>query len=207
MIVSFNRTIVINMKKVIVPLVILISFSFAQQAFSQSKSSSRMSGDNSPMQVGSVFVNGGIGFGANYYSTYNYGTAFGFKIAAEFGLWQAGPGVITLGPEIGGSFSTGAYGYLYNGNGTNNTFVVAGRGAWHFGWNVPNLDTYGGVSAGIGFNHYSYYDNNYLTANRVIPAFGGFVGASYFIKPNFGFNAEAGYDITFFQVGVVLKIQ
>jgi hypothetical protein len=194
------------MKKVVVSLVILIGITFSQRTFAQTKSSAQGSGDVSPMQVGSVFANVGIGVGANYYGTYNYGTAFGFKIAADFGLWQAGPGVITLGPEIGGTFSTGAYGYN-NGNGHNNTFVIAGRGAWHFGWNVPGLDTYGGASAGIGFNSYSYYSNNNYSNNRVIPTFGGFVGASYFIKPNFGFNAEAGYDITIFQVGIVMKLQ
>jgi hypothetical protein len=191
------------MKKVVAPLVFLIGLSFSQNAISQNKSGS---GGSAPMEVGSVLVNAGIGFGANYYGTYDYGTAFGFKIAAEFGLWQAGPGVISLGPEIGGTFSNGAYGYT-TGDGTNNTFVVAGRGAWHNGWGVPGLDTYAGASAGIGFNHYTYYANNNYSNNRVVPAFGGFVGASYFIQPNFGFNAEAGYDITVFQVGVVLKIQ
>lgn len=195
------------MKKVVVSLVIFIGLTFSQKTFAQNKSSMQGSGDISPMQVGSVFANVGIGVGANYYGTYDYGTAFGFKIAADFGLWQAGPGVITLGPEIGGTFSTGSYGGYYVGNGHNNTFVIAGRGAWHYGWNVPGLDTYGGVSAGIGFNSYSYYSNNSYSNNRVIPTFGGFVGASYFIKPNFGFNAEAGYDITIFQVGIVMKLQ
>ncbi len=204
------------MKKVSLPLIVLISSFLSQNAFSQYRPVKRSPGQHSmkpvqsevsPMQVGSVLVNAGIGFGASYYSAYNYGTAFGFKIAAEFGLWQAGPGVITLGPEIGGTFSTGAYGYLYSGNGTNNTFIVAARSAWHFGWDVPNLDTYAGLSAGVGFNHYTYYDNNYRSKTRVIPVVGGFVGASYFIKPNFGFNAEVGYDITFIQVGVVLKVQ
>ena len=192
------------MKKVSLPLIVLICSFLTQNAFAQRKM--KQQGDGSSMQVGNIFINGGIGVGANYYSTYNYGTAFGFKIAAEFGLWQAGPGVITLGPELGGTFSNGAYGY-YAGNGTNNTFVIAGRSAWHFGWDVPNLDTYAGVSAGIGFNHYTYYANSNLSRDRVVPAIGGFVGASYFIKPNFGFNAEAGYDITFFQVGIVLKLK
>jgi len=96
----FNRTINYHMKKVIVPLVILFSLSFSQKAFTQSKKSSQMSGETSPMQVGSVFVNAGIGIGADYKGD-NYGTGFWFKIAAEFGLWDAGPGVITLGPEIG----------------------------------------------------------------------------------------------------------
>ena len=92
------------MKKVFVPFVMLIGLSFSQKVFSQSKSSS---GGSAPMEVGSVLVNAGIGVGANYYGAYNYGTAFGFKIAADFGLWQAGPGVISLGPEIGGTFALG----------------------------------------------------------------------------------------------------
>ena len=192
------------MKKVVVPFVIMIGLSFSQQAFSQSKKSSQVSGETTPMQVGSVFLNIGIGVGADYKGD-NYGTGFGFKIAAEFGLWQAGPGVITLGPELGGSFSSSSK-YYNNGNYNANTFVIAGRSAWHYGWEVPGLDTYGGVSAGIGFHHYGYDDPNYSN-NSVIPAFGGFVGGSYFIKPNFGFNAEAGFDITNFQVGVVFKLQ
>src|SRR5207248_40226 len=139
------------MKKVVVPFVMLIGLSFSQKVFSQSKGSSGSSG---PMQVGSVLLNLGIGIGADYNGE-SYGTPFGFKAAAEFGLWDAGPGVISLGPELGGSFSSGAYG-VYSGNYNSNTFVIAGRGAWHCGWDVPNLDTYAGVSAGIGFHHYSY---------------------------------------------------
>jgi hypothetical protein len=191
------------MKKISVPLIAMISFCLSQSAFSQNTPKAMAQSSVDPMQVGSVFVNAGIGVGADYKGE-SYGTAFGFKIAAEFGLWQAGPGVVTLGPEIGGSFSSGAYGGN-PGNYNSNTFVVAGRAAWHFGWNVPGLDTYAGASAGIGFHHYSYY--GYDGSNQVIPAFGGFIGGSYFIKPNFGFNAEAGFDITNFQVGVVLKLE
>ncbi len=89
-----------------------------------------------------------------------------------------------------------------------NTFVTAGRAAWHYGWDVPGLDTYGGFSAGLGFHHYTYNDINNNNANdEVIPAFGAFAGASYFITPTFGFNAEFGFDITNFQVGIVLKVQ
>ena len=159
-------------------------------------------GPLSPVKVGSVVVNFGIGIGGNYRGD-SYGTAFGAKVAAEWGLWQAGPGVITLGPEVGGSFSNG--GYHYDGYKAR-TIVVAGRAAWHFGWDIPGLDTYGGVAAGVGFHHY-HYDNPSYDFNETIPVFGGFVGASYFITPTFGFNAEAGYDITNFQVGIVLKVQ
>ncbi len=109
-----------------------------------------------PMQIGSIFLNLGVGVGADYKGE-GYGTGVGFKASAEFGLWQAGPGVITLGPEIGGSFSNQGYaGSSYYSN----TFVIAGRSAWHYGWEVPGLDTYAGFSAGIGFHHYTNYNND-----------------------------------------------
>jgi hypothetical protein len=186
------------MKKTSILVVILISSFFSEQLFAQSGKSSANNGTN-PMQIGSVFVNGGIGFGAGYRNT-TYGTPWGFKIAAEYGVWQAGPGVITLGPELGGSFS----GQHINDNSyISSSFIVAGRAAWHYGWNIPNLDTYGGFSAGIGFNHYSYPGND---NNSPFPAFGVFAGASYFVTPTFGFNSEVGFDITNFQVGVVFKL-
>jgi hypothetical protein len=193
------------MKKVSVFGIVLLSVCFQQNAFSQNKRINGTSGETTPMQIGSVFLNLGIGVGADYKGE-GYGTGFGFKASAEFGLWQAGPGVITLGPEIGGSFSSTNHFNNNNGSYSASTFVVAGRSAWHFGWNVPGLDTYAGVSAGIGFHHLSDSYNN-SSNNSVIPVFGGFVGGSYFISPTFGFNAEAGYDITNFQVGVVFKLQ
>lgn len=183
------------MKKVSVLVIALFSICFSQNAFSQSKSHVGAS----PVEVGSTILNLGIGVGANYKGE-NYNTAFGFKAALEFGLWEAGPGVITLGPEIGSSISTGNYqSYNYD----TRTFIIAARSAWHFGWNVPNLDTYGGFSGGIGFHHYD--NGNDPSSSTVIPVFGVFVGASYFVSPTFGFNAEAGYDITAFQAGVVFK--
>ena len=192
------------MKKVILPFVVLVSILFTQNTFSQTSHSSGTNAVVTPMQIGSIFLNLGVGVGADYKGE-SYGTAFGFKASAEYGLWQAGPGVITLGPEIGGSFSSNTNnGYSSNSN----TFVTAGRAAWHYGWEVPGLDTYGGFSAGIGFHHYTYNNlNNDNSTNTVIPAFGAFAGASYFITPSFGFNAEFGFDITNFQVGIVLKVQ
>ena len=191
------------MKKVIVPLAILVSALFTQNTFSQTSHGSAANAVVTPMEVGSIFLNLGVGVGADYKGE-SYGTPFGFKASAEYGLWDAGPGVITLGPELGGTFSS----TTTNGFTTkSNTFVTAGRAAWHYGWQVPNLDTYGGFSAGIGFHNYTYYNGNNNSSNTVIPAFGVFAGASYFITPTFGFNAEFGFDITNFQVGVVFKLQ
>jgi hypothetical protein len=186
------------MKKQIFISTILIGLGlgFSSMSFAQNK------GPVTPVRVGSVILNIGVGIGTDYKNRY-YNSAFGTKAALEFGLWQAGPGVITLGPEVGGSFSNGGY---YDGY-KSNTIVVAGRSAWHYGWKVKGLDTYGGLSAGIGFHHYEYRNNNDYAKSDASPVFGGFVGASYFVTPTFGFNAEAGYDITQAQVGIVFKLK
>jgi hypothetical protein len=70
---------------------------------------------------------------------------------------------------------------------------------------LRGLDTYGGLSAGIGFHHYQYSTDIDYDYNEVIPVFVAFVGASYFVSPRFGFNAKEGYDITNFQVGLVFR--
>lgn len=171
----------------------LVSHSFAQNHGGN--------GPVTPVRVGSVILNLGVGVGHPY--KYADKSSFGTKAALEFGLWQAGPGVITLGGEIGGSFSNKDK----NNNGyySARTFVVAARSAWHYGWKVKGLDTYGGFSAGLGFHHHNHDNEDDL--DEVGPVAGVFVGASYFVTPNFGFNAEAGNDITAFQAGVVFKLK
>jgi hypothetical protein len=168
-----------------------------------------------PFQKGTVTANLGVGFGTDYkgdYRSYNSGSGLGTKAALEFGIWQAGPGVVSLGAEIGGTFSGSRSGP--NNDFKARTLVIAGRSAWHYGWKVGGLDTYAGVSAGAGFHHYNFTNtsNNGNTVNKVnsddvIPVFGAFVGASYFFTPNFGVNIEGGYDITALQAGVVFKLR
>ena len=156
----------------------------------------------SPVEKGSLTFNAGVGIGTEYQSDY-YNSALGTKASIESGLWNVGPGVITLGLEAGTSFSNGGYYDNYR----TSTMIVAGRSAWHNGWNIRNLDTYAGLSAGIGFHNYRYNKNGAVNQSEVIPVFGGFVGASYFITPTFGINVEAGYDITQIQGGIVFKIR
>jgi hypothetical protein len=160
------------------------------------------SGPVTPVRVGSVTLNLGAGTGSEYKDDY-YNSPLGLKAAIEWGLWHAGPGTITLGAETGVSLSNGGYYSDYRSN----TTVMAIRSAWHYGWKVRGLDTYGGFSAGLGFHHYQYLNDNRYDANQVIPVPGAFVGASYFVTRRFGFNAEAGYDITDFQVGILFRLK
>jgi hypothetical protein len=165
------------------------------------------------MQVGSITANLGVGLGNGYSGTYSgnysgyFGTGIGAKLAVERGCWQLGPGVLTLGLETGGSFSNGnAFGY--SSGIKSNIFIIAARSAYHFGWNVPNLDTYAGVAAGAGMRSYDSYDidGNKTKVHKTVPVLGGFAGASYFFGSNFGVNVEVGNDITYIQGGVILKI-
>lgn len=160
-------------------------------------------GTVAPFRVGATTLNLGVGAGSEYRGDY-YRAAFGMKAAVEWGLWHAGPGTISLGAETGASFSNGGY---YYRDYRSRTAVVAMRSAWHYGWKVRGLDTYAGLSAGIGFHHYDYLNDRKYDYNEVIPVLGAFIGASYFVAPRFGFNAEAGYDITNFQVGVIFKLK
>lgn len=153
-------------------------------------------------EKGTVTFSAGVGVGTEYNNKY-YNSGFGTKAVVETGLWNAGPGTISLGGQVGASFSNGGYYEDYK----TSTIVVAGRSAFHYGWNISGLDTYAGLSAGAGFNNYRYYRNENVNQSEVIPVFGGFVGASYFVTPNFGFNVEAGRDVTSIQAGIIFKIK
>ena len=56
-----------------------------------------------PVQKGTVTFSAGVGIGNEYKSNY-YNSALGTKAVIEVGLWKAGPGVITLGGEVGSIF-------------------------------------------------------------------------------------------------------
>lgn len=161
-------------------------------------------GGGGAFEVGTTTVNIGIGLGrsAYGYSGLSYGTGFGFKAAIERGMWQLGPGVLSLGVEAGAALSGNGYYNLDNNTYKSNIVIASVRSAYHFGWNVDKLDTYGGVSLGPGFRSYGYSGNK---AHDVVVAPGIFVGASYFFSPNIGVNVEAGYDITQLQGGVIFK--
>jgi hypothetical protein len=156
---------------------------------------------------GSLTISLGAGLGrsayggSGIYGGVSYGTGIGTKVAIERGMWQLGPGVLSLGIEAGGSFANTNYtGYNYHSN----IIIVAARSAYHFGWNVDKLDTYAGVSIGPGFRNYGYSGNK---TNDVIVSPGGFVGGTYYFSPTIGVNVEAGYDITTIQGGIIFKLR
>jgi len=171
-----------------------------------------------PMTKGAWFINFGFGPGTNWQGAYGSGFLPAGQVAVEVGMWEVGPGVITLGGEVGGTFysftgTDSRYGpgtsYKYN----HTELVIAARGAYHYGWNVQGLDTYGGVAAGPRFTIFSYqlpasYTGPVIGEPTSVGYGGGvFMGASYFFTELLGVNAELGFNITYVQIGMVFKIR
>ncbi|MCK9203984.1 MAG: hypothetical protein M0P58_06025 [Bacteroidales bacterium] len=157
-----------------------------------------------PMSKGSWLLNFGFGPGVPVFGN---GTGFGpgMKVAFEAGMWELGPGVLTLGGEAGFSFFAHKYGQDWRESWVNMMFGA--RSAYHYGWQVRGLDTYGGVPLGIGFCGNTYDDQpGHKNAFPVYPYVGFFVGASYFFSPNIGANAEVGYNSTYANIGLVFRL-
>ena len=193
--------------KVVVGIFLLFSLVSGIDVHAQGK------GPMDPMSEGSWLINLGVGPGIHYFTGYRAGFGPGFQASFEKGMWQLGPGVLTLGAELGFSYFwykyyfVGNYGYQY----TWLSIIPAARCAYHYGWKVNGLDTYGGVSTGMRFTMFNdtYYDNYRKTGYN--PAligfmFGTFVGASYFFTNSFGVNGEFGYNVNWAQIGVVFKV-
>lgn len=153
--------------------------------------------------VGSNAVNVGIGFG-----TVLGGLGTGRPaISASFerGLWEAGPGVISLGAYAG------ITGYTYKTEGYTqkwNYTVVGARGAYHFNGltSVPQFDPYGGVM--LGYNIVSYSDTGgFSGSNAYGSGFGYslFVGGRWFFSDNLAAFAELGYGISILNAGIAFK--
>jgi hypothetical protein len=167
--------------------------------------SSHAQGKLDPVRLGSWVVNAGIGPGTqNFGNGAGFGTAF--KASFETGIWDVGPGVITLGGEAALSFFSRHYGE--NGSEWWANFVFGARSAYHYGWDVEGLDTYGGIPLGIGFCAHGWNDypgNSGYTP--VYPSLGVFFGASYFFTPSIGINGELGYNTTYANIGLIYKFK
>ncbi|MEI7661302.1 MAG: hypothetical protein WCK34_03860 [Bacteroidota bacterium] len=158
-----------------------------------------------PVKLGTWTINIGIGSGAHYFGN-GLGIGPAEKISCETGMWDVGPGVITLGGEFTCSSFWHHFGDGWKESWTN--FFVAARSAYHYGWDVDGLDTYGGIPVGIGFCAHtlgSQPGNHGYTP--VYPYFGFFVGASYFFTKTIGINGELGYNSTQANIGVIIKLK
>jgi len=161
-----------------------------------------------PMDQGSWIVSVGIGPGTHVFGN-GAGFGPGIKVFFENGTWQLGPGILSLGGDIGFSFFSYHWNYGVNKYGeTWVNYMFGARCAYHYGWKIHGLDTYGGLPLGLGFSAHSYDRYvGYLGYQPVYPYLGIFLGSSYFFNDHIGINGEIGYNVTYANLGVIFKIR
>ena len=160
-------------------------------------------------EAGSNVISAGIGFGSAIGNGYSYGSqGIGLSATYERGIWEAGPGVISLGGYLG--YKTFSYTYGYGGNVYSshwNYTIIGARGAYHFtGLNVENLDLYAGLM--LSFDNLSYSSDNNLPGagsyNSLIELT-PFAGARYYFSPNWAVYGELGYGVSILSLGASYK--
>ncbi|HET6252791.1 MAG TPA: hypothetical protein VFE32_01890 [Puia sp.] len=165
-------------------------------------------------EAGTNVVSAGIGLGSSLASGYTYGTQTpGFSAGYERGIWEAGPGVISLGAYVG--FKGFKYGYVDAGYAVTekwNYSIFGVRGAYHFtGLNVENLDLYAGVMIAYDNLSFSYSDNAGNSYAGNIGSYNSglgvsiFAGARYYFAGNLGVFGELGYGVSILGVGLSYK--
>jgi hypothetical protein len=177
---------------------IFFGLAFMNQTLAQNK------GPMDPMSVDDWTLSLDLGPGTPIWGN---GNGFGpaVKFSFEKGMWQLGPGVLTLGGEATFSFFTNRYGNNFREAWLN--FIFAARSAYHYGWNIRGLDTYGGIPLGMGFSVYTHANEpGYSNNLPVYPYVGIFFGASYFFTRDLGINGELGYNSTYANIGVIYKL-
>ncbi|MDR3714261.1 MAG: hypothetical protein P4L51_15695 [Puia sp.] len=160
-------------------------------------------------KVGDNIVSLGIGIGS---SIGNYGGSTqspGIAAQYERAIWEAGPGVISLGGYLGYK------GYKYSGFDQGYSFsekwnytIIGARGAYHFtGIDVDNLDVYAGLMLSYNNLSYSYSDNSGTNlsgrgsygSDLELSAFGG---ARYYFANGLGAYGEIGFGVAVLSLGL-----
>ena len=150
-------------------------------------SSFAANGPTDPGGKGNGILGFGFGPGIEWHGK-GFGPAILFHY--DYSIWKAGPGSISLGGQIGTSFFK---------DWINTGFVF--RGAYHYGWKVPGLDTYAGFGMGTRVGFHTKKNDVHVD---VLPT--GFFGCSYFFNDIVGINSEAGYNFAYISIGLNFRI-
>lgn len=163
-------------------------------------------GPTDPAGKGSGILGFGFGPGIPFYGGSGFGPAI--LVHYDHSIWKAGSGTISLGGQIGTSFFWHNYSNHegeYKESWVNLGFVF--RGAYHYGWKVPGLDTYAGFGAGPWFSMHNNHDNspdNKSSRAGFLPT--AFIGASYFFNDFIGVDTEFGYNFAYASIGLNFRI-
>jgi len=147
-------------------------------------------------ESGTNVITVNIGLGGNFGSFTTSSQGLGYGVGYERGIWDAGPGVVSLGGYVGyKSFKNNDLFF----DDTWNYIIIGVRGAYHYtGLNVENLDVYGGLM--LSYNILSF-DGVGVSNFDSRPAGTGFVGARWYFTESISASAEAGYGVAFLSLG------
>src|SRR3984885_284402 len=169
-----------------------------------------VSAQSNKYTVGTNAILGGFGLGSDLASGgFTYGSQSpALSLQYERGLWEAGPGVISLGLYVGNKSYTYDYGYLGNPYNYKLSYTTVGvRGAYHFtGLDVDNLDLYGGAM--LAYEAGSFTDNEPGYTGAAYGSkvdLGIYVGGRYYFSSHVGVFAELGYSVAILNLGLVVK--
>lgn len=151
---------------------------------------------------GGNYITLGYGFDPFYRPYHSYGIGpviFGYERGVTDVL---GIGRIGAGGTVGTTFYPG---YYVNGKKKTGVQVsIVGRATYHFEFNVPKMDVYAGLQAGVNISNVRNYNaaNPYLETGAY-PTGGAFAGIRYYFTDAFGVYAEAGYGLGALNGGMV----
>ena len=172
------------------------------------------------MSTGVNFLSFGLGPSVNYWTVYHSGGTPAIRIMLDHGFKKAGPGTVTLGGSLG--FFTKYYksnyidkGYVYNYRWNWTYISTVFRAGYYYNLkeaDIPDMNVYGGLGAGLLFSSFKYkYDNPNHPPMTVDE--GGtdfilnlYVGANYFLTSKAAIFLEFGYDISYATVGLTIKL-
>ncbi|MGF1639140.1 MAG: hypothetical protein ACFCUU_18835 [Cyclobacteriaceae bacterium] len=154
--------------------------------------------------IGDNVVALGIGLGSTYghgfgYAGSGYRQSPAINLQYERGMWEAGPGVISLGGFVGYK----SFNYRDSDFSVNYTNIGV-RSAYHYhGIDNDKIDVYGGLML-------SYLNINSNLGSLGSASSGGlrfdlYVGGRYYFMENLAGFAELGFGFTVLNVGVALK--
>jgi len=135
-------------------------------------------------------------------------------LAYEHGITDLlGIGRIGVGGAIAQSFYTSKSYYTnqnYEKKKNSSRTSIAFRAAYHFDFGVDKMDVYAGIGGALHvYSETEKYDEpGLLYKTKSVRVGGGpsvFGGIRYLFTPNFGVYAEAGYDISVLNGGLVFK--
>lgn len=142
-----------------------------------------------------------LGIGAGYVWSVDGSVWPAFSVSYERGIKSVEDiGVLSLG-------FTGGFQHAYFKDLSWTDFIVGARFAFHLNaLDIENFDLYGGIPIGLRFFSKVEYTPTEKVKGYVGPYLGIFIGARYYIDKKWGMFCEIGHDISWFKIGLSIKL-